>query len=148
MVINRAKLENWVMQPFYIVIKPKYYKVLKQNEKYDYESQQKRYCELVLPKYWCRQNDYDDSVSSIHVTSKTLQNGNEHDMKIEFNTVRLKNTFDFTTRAGWKEFLELHKIELGWKLKFTPDPSEGRGKTYLTVQRVMDAQSGCSIHDI
>jgi hypothetical protein len=147
---NRAKLENWVMQPFYKVIKPKYYKVLKQNEKYDYESQKNRYCELKLPKYWCNKNGLDDSINSIHFTSSTLQSRSEgeKDMKIDFNMARLPNTHNFTTKVGWKEFLELHGIELGWKLKFIPDPTEGRGATYLKVQRIMDAQYGCSIQEI
>ena len=137
------------MQPFLKVIQPKYYKVLKKDEKYDFESQRNRYRELKLPKYWCRQNGLDDSITCIYLTSNTLQNlKDEHYMKINFNIARLKNTHDFTTKLGWKEFLELHGIELGWKLKFTPDSTKGQGATYLTVQRVMDAQIGCSIENI
>lgn len=96
---------------------------------------------MVLSKYWCRQNKLNNSISSVYFTSNTLQGRLEdkHDMKIEFNTLRLKNTNNFTTKVGWKEFLELHGTELGWKLKFTPDSSEGQSAIYLKVQRVMDA---------
>lgn len=138
MVVTRSNMENAIMQPFYKIVKQKFYKVIKDKNE-DNEPHEVCYRELTLPKYWCRNNEFNDSLKGIYLSSGTLQRHpqGEQDMYVEFNMVKLPNIYNFTTKAGWKEFLKLHAIKPQAVLKFIPDPSEGRGATYLKVQCVV-----------